>query len=159
MGNAVHLWGIWRGVDLWWSCDQWSLRWNSWDRTRKPFGSCGWEQNDNANKTPKKIKKIKTRIHLRNMEDVPIACLTDIVVKTKPTTHEKVRFNRARASLLLPSSLSFVSERLSNWGAYETCSRFPRKTNSSSFFYANLSNINIGSVQPLSRKCGTQFNV
>ena len=48
------------------------------------------------------------------MEDVPIACLTDIVVKTKPTTHEKVRFNRARASLLLPSSLSFVSERLSN---------------------------------------------
>ena len=59
-------------------------------------------------------KKKKTRIHLRNMEDVPIACLTDIVVKTKPTTHEKVRFNRARTSLRLPSSLSFVSERLSN---------------------------------------------
>ena len=56
----------------------------------------------------KKKKKKKTRIHLRNMEDVPIACLTDIVVKTKPTTHEKVRFNRARTSLLLPSSLSFV---------------------------------------------------
>ena len=59
-------------------------------------------------------KKKKTRIHLRNMEDVPIACLTDMVVKTKPTTHEKVRFNRARTSLLLPSSLSLVSERLSN---------------------------------------------
>ena len=58
--------------------------------------------------------KKKTRIHLRNMEDVPIACLTDTVVKTMPTIHENVRFNRARTSLLLPSSLSFVSERLSN---------------------------------------------
>ena len=65
-------------------------------------------------KRHQKIKNKKPRIHLTNMEHVPIACLTDIVVKTMPTIHEKVRFNRARTSLLLPSSLSFVSERLSN---------------------------------------------
>lgn len=52
--------------------------------------------------------------------------------------HENIRFNRARISLVLPSSLSFVSVRLSYCGAYETCRRFPRKTNSSNFLFANL---------------------
>ena len=118
LGNVVHLWGIWKVVHLWWSCNQWSLSWNTWVRNRRPFGSHSWEQNDNADETQK----------TKNAFEKHGGCPDCI----------NVRFNRARTSLLLPSSLSFVSERLSNWGAYETCSRFPRKTNSSNFFFANL---------------------
>lgn len=53
--------------------------------------------------------------------------------------HFNLRFSRAKTSFLLTSNFSFVSVRLSYWGAYATCSLFPRKTDSSNFLFANLS--------------------